>query len=228
MRIVFHEYAHLITSNIAGSIPVWLNEGLAEFYSTFETVGDREALIGRPVPGHLDRLNETPAAPLEELLNVKHDSALYNEGDRRSVFYAQSWALTHLLLVAQPSRRDKLGAYVAKVEDGIRRWRHGRRRSAADRIGPRAAELHPAQRVQRLPIQVLGQDLVFDGVATPVAAADAEALLALFLAQQDRYDEAAERLQRAATLDPTTSGSGSLAAPRGGAPGYGGGGARVE
>jgi hypothetical protein len=25
MRVVFHEYSHLITSNIAGNVPVWLN-----------------------------------------------------------------------------------------------------------------------------------------------------------------------------------------------------------
>lgn len=50
MRIVFHEYSHLITSNVAGSVPVWLNEGLAEFYSTFQLVGDREAMIDRLRP----------------------------------------------------------------------------------------------------------------------------------------------------------------------------------
>ena len=36
----------------------------------------------------------------------------------------------------------------------------------------------------------------FTGTATPVTAGDAEALLAMFLAQQQRYDEALERLNR--------------------------------
>ena len=134
MRVVFHEYSHLITSNIAGNVPVWLNEGLAEFYSTFQLVGDREAMIGRPVPGHLQRLNQHALLSLEELLNVKHDSPLYNEGDRRSIFYAQSWALTHLLLVSQPPRRDKLGAYVASVDDGAPPLEAWQRAFAADRI----------------------------------------------------------------------------------------------
>jgi hypothetical protein len=73
MRVVFHEYAHLITSNLTETLPVWLNEGLAEFYSTFQRVGDREALIGRPVPGHLEQLNVPTLLPLEDLINVKPD-----------------------------------------------------------------------------------------------------------------------------------------------------------
>jgi hypothetical protein len=198
MRVVFHEYAHLITANIAGSIPVWLNEGLAEFYSTFETVGDREALIGRPVPGHLNRLNQTRLLPLEELLTVKHDSALYNEGDRRSVFYAQSWALTHLLLVAQPSRRDKLGTYVAKVENGMPPMEAWQTSFGGDRIDRELQNYIRRSVFSAFRFRFSDKTSSFDGAATPVAAADAEALLALFLAQQQRYDEALERLGGAA------------------------------
>ena len=31
LRSVFHEYAHLVMSNVAPDLPVWLNEGLAEY-----------------------------------------------------------------------------------------------------------------------------------------------------------------------------------------------------
>jgi hypothetical protein len=47
MRIVFHEYAHLVISNVMRHVPAWLNEGLAEFYSTYELRGGREAVLGR-------------------------------------------------------------------------------------------------------------------------------------------------------------------------------------
>src|SRR4051812_46179242 len=40
LRSVFHEYAHLVVSNVAPNLPVWLNEGLAEYYSTFELTND--------------------------------------------------------------------------------------------------------------------------------------------------------------------------------------------
>jgi hypothetical protein len=196
MRVIFHEYAHLITSNIAGSIPVWLNEGLAEFYSTFETVGDREALIGRTVPGHLNRLNETRLLTLDELLNVKHESSLYNEGDRRSVFYAQSWALTHMLLVGQPPRRDKLGAYVASVEKGMAPMDAWRASFGADRIDRELQNYIRRSAFNAVRFRFSEKTTSFTGTATPVAAGDAEALLAMFLAQQQRYDEALERLNR--------------------------------
>jgi hypothetical protein len=196
MRVVFHEYAHLITSNIAGSLPVWLNEGLAEFYSTFETVGDREALIGRTVPGHLDRLNETRLLTLDELLNVKHDSPLYNEGDRRSVFYAQSWALTHMLLAAQPSRRDKLGAYMASVENGMAPTDAWRASFGADRIDRELQNYIRRNSYNAFRFQFSEKTTSFNGTAAPVTAGDAEAILALFLAQQQRYDEALDRLGR--------------------------------
>ncbi len=198
MRVVFHEYSHLITSNIAGSIPVWLNEGLAEFYSTFQLVGDREAMIGRPVPGHLNQLNERTLLPLEELLSVKHDSPLYNEGDRRSVFYAQSWALTHLLLVSQPSRRDKLGAYVASLDNGVTPIEAWQRAFAGDRLDRELQNYIRRSVFNVYRFRFTDKTTSFEGAAAPVAAADAEAFLAHFLVQQQRYDEAIERLDRGA------------------------------
>jgi hypothetical protein len=198
MRVVFHEYSHLVTSNMAGTIPVWLNEGLAEFYSTFQVVGDREALIGRPVPGHLEQMNQRELLSLEELLNVNPDSPLYNEGDRRSVFYAQSWALTHLLLVAQPSRRDKLAAYLASVNTGIPPMEAWQRAFAADPIDRQLQKYIQRRVFSAFRFRFTDKTSSFDGSAVPLAPADAEAFLAHFLVQQERYEEALERLDRGA------------------------------
>ena len=113
-------------------MPLWLNEGLAEFYSTFELVGDREALLGRPVPGHLEQLNQRTLLPLEELLNVK--ARLPAVQRRRSAV-----VVLRAIMGADPpaagrpaSRRDKLAAYVASLDAGSLRARPGaglRRRS---------------------------------------------------------------------------------------------------
>ena len=40
---IFHEYVHLLVGNALADVPVWFNEGLAEYYSTYEMNGDREA-----------------------------------------------------------------------------------------------------------------------------------------------------------------------------------------
>jgi hypothetical protein len=120
LAVVFHEYAHLIMSNVARNLPAWLGEGLAEHYSTYEVAGGgKEAKLGLAVPFHLLELRNTTMLPLEQLLTVTRSSSLYNEGNRRSVFYAQSWALTHMLLLGQPSRAPQLAEYLSKLGSGI-------------------------------------------------------------------------------------------------------------
>lgn len=49
-------------------------------------------------------LRQNALLPLEQLLTVDHSSALYNEGQRRSIFYAQSWAMVHMFMTAEPNR----------------------------------------------------------------------------------------------------------------------------
>jgi len=39
-RIIFHEYVHLLVNNTMGDVPAWFNEGLAEYYSTFDANND--------------------------------------------------------------------------------------------------------------------------------------------------------------------------------------------
>ena len=47
--------------------------------------------------------------PIETLLNVEHGSPYYNEANRASVFYAESWALIHYLMMDDVlARLDKL------------------------------------------------------------------------------------------------------------------------
>ena len=53
-------------------------------------------------------LSRFPLLPIEQLIRVDRNSSLYNEGDRRSVFYAQSWALAHMLLLGEPLRRQRV------------------------------------------------------------------------------------------------------------------------
>jgi hypothetical protein len=55
---------------------------------------------------------------LDDLLSVDRQSPLYNEKDRRSVFYAQSWALTHWILRSQPDKTKALFAYLDRVSEG--------------------------------------------------------------------------------------------------------------
>ena len=117
--VVFHEFTHLFLRTTLADVPVWFNEGLAGFYETFELAGNnRSATIGRANGPHVNALRER-MLPLDELLGVTQASPLYNEGDRRSIFYAQSWALTHYLMVGNPARARQLPAYLQALIDGV-------------------------------------------------------------------------------------------------------------
>jgi hypothetical protein len=116
--IIFHEYTHLLLSHAIKSAPVWLGEGLAEYYSTFRLIANgRQAQIGRPVEHHVLLLREH-FLPLVDLLAVDRQSPLYNEGDARSILYAESWAWIHFLLMGDPPRTRQLMALVNGVLAG--------------------------------------------------------------------------------------------------------------
>ncbi|HZV32954.1 MAG TPA: tetratricopeptide repeat protein [Verrucomicrobiae bacterium] len=97
MRTIFHEYTHLLFRRNMRFWPLWLQEGMAEMYSTFEVNG-RTVRIGAPIQHHLRLLEESELMPLKELLAVDHDSPQYNESEHQGVFYAESWLLTHFLM----------------------------------------------------------------------------------------------------------------------------------
>ena len=120
LRIIFHEYTHLITSNASRTLPAWVNEGIAEFYSTFAVAPDgKGGLLGKAIPAHYEVLGQNALLPLEQLLTVDHSSALYNEGQRRSIFYAQSWAMVHMFMTAQPNRSKEFRQYVRLAAGGM-------------------------------------------------------------------------------------------------------------
>ena len=99
LKVVFHEYTHLLLRHNQPYWPMWLNEGMAEIYATFDVRGGSRASIGRPIDGHLRVLAQQPLLPLRKLFAVSHDSPEYNEREHQGIFYAESWLLTHYLML---------------------------------------------------------------------------------------------------------------------------------
>jgi tetratricopeptide (TPR) repeat protein len=121
---VFHEYAHLLVNNTIGSAPAWLNEGLAEFYQMMQvTDGGRKVLIGRAPAQHVELLKASTLIPIKQLLSIDQRSQVYNEGTRRGVFYAQSWALTHYLTLGSKERAPQFRQYLAALRSGVEHQR---------------------------------------------------------------------------------------------------------
>jgi len=112
--VVFHEFTHEVLSARLPGLPLCLEEGLAEMYETFR-VTDDGAEIGRPVDRHLAWLADRPLMPLETLLAVDQRSPLYTENERKGDFYAQCWALTHMLLLGDDDLAATTREYLARV-----------------------------------------------------------------------------------------------------------------
>jgi tetratricopeptide (TPR) repeat protein len=118
-QVVYHEYVHALLRKNFENIPVWLNEGFAEFLG-HSLIRDNEAAVGRPSLSHLEWLQSTKLLPVETLLTVDHRSPHYNESNRASVFYAQAWATTHFLLLDPRARSaNLLENYFKQLDRGV-------------------------------------------------------------------------------------------------------------
>jgi len=118
-QTIYHEYTHLLVNLNFGNIPVWLNEGLAEFYGN-TTIGERESKVGEPGLVALDILRTKPLFPLDVLFSVTHDSPYYHDEDKTSIFYPESWALTHYLMIGDKRKHaQKLDDYMKLIRRGV-------------------------------------------------------------------------------------------------------------
>ncbi|MBV9036631.1 MAG: hypothetical protein JO182_19235 [Acidobacteriaceae bacterium] len=111
-----HEYTHLVVEHAKMQLPIWLNEGLADLYSSLEPHG-QQAMVGRPLPSRIGTLREQKWMDWNTLFAVGHDSPFYNEREKMSIFYAQSWALTHMLALS-PAYMPKFSQFLLTMANG--------------------------------------------------------------------------------------------------------------
>ena len=116
-EVAFHEYVHLhLRDNVPG-IPLWLNEGLAEFYGSLQFSGG-EAVLGTPL-FYLRLLRNEELLPLKDLFSIDSRSPHYNEQDKTGVFYGESWALVHyLMLGGGPGRQAQFKRFLNQIGRG--------------------------------------------------------------------------------------------------------------
>ncbi|HTS35218.1 MAG TPA: hypothetical protein VMH04_06075 [Candidatus Solibacter sp.] len=96
--VVYHEYTHLLLSKSAEWMPLWLNEGLAEFYQNTD-IHEKDAALGEPSGDNIEWLRQNRLIPLETLFAVDQNSPYYHQENKGSIFYAESWALVHFIQV---------------------------------------------------------------------------------------------------------------------------------
>jgi tetratricopeptide (TPR) repeat protein len=108
-----HEYVHLVAQHRRMNLPPWMNEGIADTYSTLKPVAGK-ILIGSVIPGRIDEMLRSQWIPLSTILSVDQSSPWYNEKKKAGSFYAESWAFVHMLLLS-----PEYSARFSKLTDAL-------------------------------------------------------------------------------------------------------------
>ena len=202
-QAVYHEFTHFLIHRLMPDLPPWFDEGLAEYFSTFELVGAHVARFGAPIRNHVALLRAAPMG-MSELFAIRHDSTAYNEGDRRTRFYAEAWALLHYAMIDRPDRFTQLVRFRTFMDAG----------DAVDPafekafgFGPAVLDgelskylARPTMGYLNVPIGTLSTQVRGDVIPLPVP--DAQAWLGDLLAHGGRLDDAIVWLEKALAAKP--------------------------
>jgi tetratricopeptide (TPR) repeat protein len=116
---IYHEYTHSVFSEDAEWLPLWLNEGLAEFYQNTD-IHEKYTNLGQASVDNVLWLRQNRLLPLETLFTVDYKSPYYHQEQKGSIFYAESWALTHYLEVKDfQNNTHKIPDYAELVSKGM-------------------------------------------------------------------------------------------------------------
>ncbi|HEY8459965.1 MAG TPA: DUF1570 domain-containing protein, partial [Blastocatellia bacterium] len=209
--VIFHEYVHALTSGdsfsaSAGSaLPAWISEGLAEYFSSFEMTGaGRKGRLGGPIASHVRLLRERPLIPLETLLAVDQDSPFYVDADKKRLFYAESWALTHYLL-RPDGRRDQFRRFIDALAQGVpadisfkRAFQTGYATIERELENYIARGLYPVEYVTFARQMGIGAEALI----VPLSEAEVQAYLGDLLWRVHRSVDGEAYLNRALSIDP--------------------------
>jgi len=204
-RIASHEYLHMVMDHVSAPLPLWLSEGLAEFYSTISIHGTKMR-VGDTIPAHLSLLATRRWLSAEDL-------AQGNRADGPTL-YAESWALVHMLSLS-PAWRTGMPEFVRLLNDG----REQEEAFAAAFGHPMKDALTALRRYLRSPAEVTLPAPVIDNVetyqVTRLAPVDATLALADLALSTGRADLARSLFLNAARKNPASpaaaAGLGTLA-----------------
>ncbi|MBK9168614.1 MAG: hypothetical protein IPM24_14245 [Bryobacterales bacterium] len=116
LEVAVHEFIHLLVKHSRMQFPSWFNEGLAEVYSTYRPEG-KDVVIGHVIERHMRHLAGARWLDLDLVLNLDYRVTPFKDPERKAMFYAQSWALCHMLLFDK-KYTAKRGALMTQLADG--------------------------------------------------------------------------------------------------------------
>ncbi len=117
LAVVYHEFVHYFLAHNLPPLPLWLNEGLAEYYSTFAVEGSY-AVVGRPVERHLRWFRESGDFDLPGLLARATAPARAHAELDTGHLYGASWTLTHYLMSELDASGRRLALLLERLAAG--------------------------------------------------------------------------------------------------------------
>jgi len=201
-QVIYHEYTHSLMALNFQSLPLWVSEGLAEFFG-HATINDKDAGTGRPSVGQIMLLRENRLLPLATLLTADRHSPYYNEANKTSLFYAQSWALTHYLMIGEKStRQPQFLKYLALEGEGVADL-EAAQRALGDlkQLEKKLEDYIHLARYFYFSVKLGGISDEKQYAARAVAEAEALAARGDFLMHSERFAEARPMLEEALRLD---------------------------
>jgi hypothetical protein len=248
-RAVAHDFAGMLLNYNYPPAQGWFDEGLAEYFSSIRVdnkqveLGSDPELLPSATQDLLGNQREThPPKSLTELLGaqvwlslpdlftMKHDTSSRNEGNRHTLYYAESWIVMHYLLHEQ--KLPETGAYFdlvlnqhvpvedaiqkaygmnsAQLEQAVKDYFHGQTVLLAAVDVTRQTNSNPASaanptpgQAYRFPVPVAPEDSAI--TSKPLPEADARALyFEVAIRVPERRDLGLQELHALATA-PTTA-----------------------
>ena len=214
LATIQHEYVHQLVQHNLPRVPLWFNEGLAEYYSTFAVEGG-VAFVGRPVDRHLRWLRANPGFSLSQVLAASRESAAEHDAEAAGQLYAVSWLLVHYLLSGDADRLESAADLLYLLDTG-----EEPEAAIYEALEADAVELRRRLRdYLTRPLAQAGWRLPGDGAVRPLVeslpAADLLSHLGDLLARQQKLAAAARHYDLALAYDSFHAGATSgLAAVR--------------
>ena len=201
---LYHEYTHALIHLNFTNVPTWLDEGLAEYLGN-AIIGDKESRVGVVDPGTLYVLQQNRPLPIETLLAVDRFSPYYNESNRVSIFYAESWALVHYLMLSPEARQKNL------LTQFVAAWgaNHDQLAAARQTFGDLKKFGQVLETYVRLGnfyngvVKNSAEAVDRQATARPLPPAEVLALRGDFFAHHNRLEAAKPLLDEALKLDPS-------------------------
>ena len=201
---IMRDFFLAIADDNLAEVPVWVREGLAEFYSTIQ-FDDDLLVMGRLIEEHSRRVrDDDDRLPYAELFEMTPSSNPADE-DRDRMFYAQSWALIHFLMMRnQGPGLAETAVFVHSMAGGLSFEEsfptafgvtfEGLREEFEDYLDERSFPF------LQMTVTGVSEDRITMDTA-PFPPAQGETYLADLLLEEGRYDEAEGRLQAAIAQD---------------------------